>query len=583
MEKKYQINPMISLAVNMADGKRRFVLFCGAGISKDAGIATGKDILLNTLGKIYQQEFQKESYSREDVLGWFEKNKDLHDMPYSKILDQIYPGMEQRRLYLNNFFENKQPGEIHMLIAKMVQLGLIRFIITTNFDNLLEKALDSEGLKDKISVLSTNDQAKNSDTWDKVEVCRIYKIHGDKDQGTIRNSPKELKKLDRYIEKDLQELINRHGVIVLGYSGEDEGVLRCFERREYHRYPICWQYRDEPNKDVLRIMNNQEGTLIHNESASSFLHELLDRIELIRRTSENDSLEVLKTRYEQVLVNSNPLQIKARIEEERHRFISDTKFICDSFQQNPAWQDLWNAYLDLINKSIPNIILAEQILRFNLEEPWEEFLPFFNELHSINTNRDRYGVGGLINYLFYSLFLMIGSRLLKYERFKGIKKLFSLKQLTQHQVKNILDWNVQASFIEQKASEDTKNWYVPKFHYLLGVIESGKWPFNAAEIKELTTDFDILCFVYGVKHSSPRDSRSWFPRSAYYFEYRSPVFIKKIKYDDEYCARIAKDLFDNTQDKFNQFLRDQVITSYRDLSQQMSGSPENPFAELERQ
>ncbi|MCK4731895.1 MAG: hypothetical protein KAT65_05485 [Methanophagales archaeon] len=35
------INQIIPLSYNLADGKKKYVLFCGAGVSKDVGIPTG--------------------------------------------------------------------------------------------------------------------------------------------------------------------------------------------------------------------------------------------------------------------------------------------------------------------------------------------------------------------------------------------------------------------------------------------------------------------------------------------------------------------------------------------------------------
>ena len=50
------INQIIPLSYNLADGKKKYVPFCGAGISKDVGIPTGWDILLETLRHIRAQE-----------------------------------------------------------------------------------------------------------------------------------------------------------------------------------------------------------------------------------------------------------------------------------------------------------------------------------------------------------------------------------------------------------------------------------------------------------------------------------------------------------------------------------------------
>jgi hypothetical protein len=576
---EFKINPMIPLAINLADERKRFVLFCGAGISKESSISSGHDILIDTLGKIYQQEHQKETFTAEEIEKWYQQKEDLKDMTYSEVLDLIYPGMEQKRLYLNNFFGGKLPGESHKAIAKMVKLGLIRFIVTTNFDNLIEKALDLEGLNDKYSVISTNDQARNSDSWDKVEFCRVYKIHGDKDQGPIRNSPKELEKLDEYLERDFQELINRHGVIILGYAGEDEGVIRCFERREYHRYPIYWQYRTDVNKRVENMIFNQDGVLIKHDSASGFLIELLDRIERVRRSSETDTVETIKSDYEQIIIRNNPLEIKARIEDERNRYLKDVCTVYESIGQSQDWKILWDSHIDLIERGSRNIILAEQILRFEMGRDWGEFIKFFEALHFVNKDGDRHGRNGLINYLFFTMFLIIGSRALKYERFSEIKKLFSLKNIYRDRIEYILGWNIQASYIEQKNQSEPNRFHVPNFHYLLGILPTNIFPFaDKNDLERLVLEFDLLCFVYATKNPI---SGHWYPRCVYYFRYEAPQFLQKIKFDEEYCERIAKYLFDETKDVLKTSLA-KVNEAYVSLSSRMPGWPDNPFESILR-
>ncbi len=577
----YIIKPIIPLAVNLADGRRRFILFCGAGISKDAGVPSGQDILIDTLTKIYQQEQKKEKFSKEEVVKWYQKNKSLKDMSYSEMLDLVYPGMEQKRLYLNSFFEGKQPGETHETIAKMIGAGLIRLIITTNFDNLIEKALDMEGFSDRYSVIATNDQAKNSDTWDKVEICRIYKIHGDKDQGPIRNSPVELEKLDEYIERDFQELINRHGVLVLGYSGEDEGVIRCFERREHYRYPIYWQYRGDVNKRVKNLILNQDGVLMRYDRASELLNELLDRVEVVRRGSETDTTETIKRSYEQLLIRNNPLEIKVRIEEERSRYLDDVRSTYDSVGQNPNWQTLWDAHVKLIEKASRIIIFAEQLLRLEMSRDWEELIKTFEEIHSINKDQDRYGRNGLINYLFFSLFFVIGSRALRYERFAEIKKLLSMRKLYRDRLEYLLDWNIQASYLEERNQSEPQRYYVPKMHYLLGLVEANKFPIDKDELRNSILEFDLLCFIYTAKPPKDKIYPYWCPRCVYYFKHETPHFLQKIKIDDEYCEKIARHLFNETKDVLRtSFVK--VDEVYVSLSKSMEGWPEDPFKTILR-
>lgn len=48
------------------------------------------------------------------------------------------------------------------MIAELVKNNLIKFIITTNFDSLLEYALDDIGLKGQYNIISNDDDVKNN-------------------------------------------------------------------------------------------------------------------------------------------------------------------------------------------------------------------------------------------------------------------------------------------------------------------------------------------------------------------------------------------------------------------------------------
>ena len=212
------INPTIPLSYNLADGRKKYVLFCGAGVSKDAGIPTGWDILLETLKLIRtQEEGESKEYTGKEMETYYEEN--FKDSTYSEIIESLFPSREEQREFLERLFENKSPGKAHKLIADWVKAGLIRFIITTNFDSSIEHSLDDAGLRGKYSVITDGKQVLTSKPWIHVENCRVYKVHGTIEQGEIKNTKKDLEKLDRDLEKDFLDIIERHGVIVLGYAG----------------------------------------------------------------------------------------------------------------------------------------------------------------------------------------------------------------------------------------------------------------------------------------------------------------------------------------------------------------------------
>jgi NAD-dependent SIR2 family protein deacetylase len=124
----------IALAQSLAMKERQFVLFCGSGVSKDAGIPTGWDILLEILKRLrHHIENQKLDYSTSQMESYY--NTNYKGLTYSQIIERVYTYPEDQISFLQSQFEGKNPGRSHELIVEWVKSGLIRFIITTNFDN----------------------------------------------------------------------------------------------------------------------------------------------------------------------------------------------------------------------------------------------------------------------------------------------------------------------------------------------------------------------------------------------------------------------------------------------------------------
>jgi len=90
----------------------------------------------------------------QNPVKWFkEQYKESPD--YSNVLDKLANTQAERSNLLQSYFEPtdderekglKVPTEAHRSIATLVKHGYIRMILTTNFDRLLEKALEEEEL-----------------------------------------------------------------------------------------------------------------------------------------------------------------------------------------------------------------------------------------------------------------------------------------------------------------------------------------------------------------------------------------------------------------------------------------------------
>ncbi|MCK4225404.1 SIR2 family protein [candidate division WOR-3 bacterium] len=233
--------------------------------------------------------------------------------------------MEEQREFLEEIFENKAPGKAHKLIAEWVKARLIRFIITTNFDSLIEKALDDAGMRGKYSVITNGEQVLTSKPWTLVENCRIYKIHGTIEQGQIRNTDKDLEKLDENIEKDFLDIIEKHGVIILGYAGnkEDKAVRNGLDMRRFKGYTLYWTFHERVNDNVQELVERQDGLFIKINNASDFLEEVVSRVEIARRGAEQASVAVAEESFKRLIASGSDIEIKQTIDDERRRLRKD--------------------------------------------------------------------------------------------------------------------------------------------------------------------------------------------------------------------------------------------------------------------
>ncbi len=549
------INPIIPLSYNLADGKKKYVLFCGAGVSKDAGVPTGWDILLETLRRIRaQEEGESKEYTNEEIESYY--NEKYKDITYSEIIGSLFPSIEEQRAFLKKQFEGKAPGKSHKLIAQLVKEGLVRFIVTTNFDSLIEQVLDEAGLRGKYTVISDGKQVINSKPWNHVEICRVYKIHGTIEQGLIKNTEKDLEQLDEEIGKDILDIIERHGVIVLGYAGNDKAVMGYFNKRRFTGYTLYWTNHSNPvNDSVKQLLENQDGISIQIKSASEFLDEVLNRVEIAKKGVEQTSESVAKVRFKNLITTSSDIEIKQAIDDERRKLIKYTEEILS--QVNEAdYKSLWEGYLKIINYSINFLHLVEQIIKYQ-DRYWESVLPIFEEIHSLNKDVDRYGKNGVVNYLFFTLLELIGGILLENNSFKNINLMLNTKRLNlrKDEMEAILNWNIHAQFIDVKNNEEEKEikqkWIVPEMHYLLQLIESQYIPFEF-NLRERIIDVDLLYFVFTIIHPRGQHFPYWFPRSPVYLEYTPSSILKRIKLDNQFASKVANELFGIISDDFTE-------------------------------
>jgi hypothetical protein len=271
----------LSLAYSMYSNKGVYALLLGSGISRSSGIATGWEIVLDLIRGI--SNIMSEDCGDTPEKWYFEKFKQEPD--YSILLDQIAKTATERSQLLKGYFEPtddereqgiKTPTLAHRSIANLVKQGFIKVIVTTNFDRLLEKALNDIGI--------TPDIISNDDSIEGVmplihSKCTIIKVHGDYLDTRIKNTKSELESYTDKMNNLLDRVFDEFGLIICGWSGEwDIALKACIERCKSHRFTTYWTSITEPVENVKRLLEKRMAEKLLIKDADSFFSNLEQKV-----------------------------------------------------------------------------------------------------------------------------------------------------------------------------------------------------------------------------------------------------------------------------------------------------------------
>ena len=287
------IDPIQSLSFSMQANRGVYALLLGSGASRSAGIPTGWEIVLDLLGKLAATTGESPG---ADLDLWY-REKYGKAPNYSDILDQLAKTPTERQQLLRPYFEPndqerdeglKQPTAAHRAIANLVAQGFVKVIITTNFDRLIEKALEDAGVAP--TVLSTPDQVKGALPLIHIQCC-VFKVHGDYQDTRIRNSSDELDDFSQEFNQLLDRILDEFGLIVCGWSSDWDGGLRdAISRAPSRRFTTYWAVRGEASDEAKRLMNHRNAQVVGIDSADAFFQAIHQTVESIEGSLEPDPL-----------------------------------------------------------------------------------------------------------------------------------------------------------------------------------------------------------------------------------------------------------------------------------------------------
>lgn len=275
------MDPTLSLAFSMQSNPGVYALLVGSGISRSAAIPTGWEIVLDLIGKLAAVRGDDCGASPED---WYERA--FGDEPdYSKLLRALAKRPAERQRLLSAYFEAslddeaaglKQPTTAHTAIAELVRSGHVRVILTTNFDRLLERSLEAVGVSP--TVISTDDAIEGAIPITHSR-CTVVKLHGDYLDARIKNTPDELAKYSKTMNRLLDRILDEFGLVVCGWSGDWDLALRAaIERCKSRRFTTYWAAKDGPTDAAQRLIGHRSGEVIPIADADQFFADLQQKV-----------------------------------------------------------------------------------------------------------------------------------------------------------------------------------------------------------------------------------------------------------------------------------------------------------------
>lgn len=290
-----------------------FDLFLGSGASISAGIPSGGELIwyfkreiLNADGKIDGKKIKdlRIESNKKLIQSFFDANEESKiENPYSHYFELCYPDPQIREDFLTSIIKDKRPSIGHLCISALIQGKKLHTIWTTNFDDLVEKAINStDGLS--CSVISTKDSSSVSGFRN--DIPKVVKLHGDFRYDKLQNTDSELQKLEDSLHNQFVSNCQQKGLIVVGYSGYDKSVLKSLREIINGDNPFprglvwCLPKGQIPSSELASLVEqannkNQRSGFLFIDSFDYFLHELYSISEI-----KNESIDSLaKVKFEQ--------------------------------------------------------------------------------------------------------------------------------------------------------------------------------------------------------------------------------------------------------------------------------------------
>ncbi len=254
-----------------------FGFILGSGASVQSGIKLGSE-----LAQIWYEQI-KEDTKEEEFDSWKKEKKAIDETnlaeSYTKIFAKRFE-VDFRAGYeeLQRYMDKAEPSIGYSFLAQFLSKTSHKFVITTNFDTMVEDALF--GLKEAKPLVLGHELLSKYINPTSPTRPTIIKIHRDFLLDPY-NTDDEIKELDAQWQESLKPLLKEHSMIVIGYGGNDDSLMNYLNNIE-DRKPIYWCYRGDKSKLSSKITSilTEKDFIIEIQGFDKFMLLLNDKLNL---------------------------------------------------------------------------------------------------------------------------------------------------------------------------------------------------------------------------------------------------------------------------------------------------------------
>lgn len=287
------LSPAAMLATSMHAQPGVYALLLGSGVSTGAGVPTGWGVVKELVSRIASvEDLDTLSVAKSDPEQWWRDHHD-GDLGYAALLEALAPTPAARQGILADFFEPtdeereqgiKTPSMAHLAIAQLVKRGSVKVIVTTNFDRLMEQALDAVGVAPQ--VISRPEAVAGMKPLVHAPAT-VIKLHGDYLDLGSRNTPSELKAYPDEWKTLMARVLDEYGLVISGWSADwDTALVSLIDAAPNRRYPLYWDSRSSKGGNAQRLLAARSGIAIPAAGADELFVGLESNIATLDRLAE---------------------------------------------------------------------------------------------------------------------------------------------------------------------------------------------------------------------------------------------------------------------------------------------------------